>query len=74
MGSKSHASFDIKIICFILLGLNLCIYTCFVYLHPFCVILHFKLVIDSIYILFLLYLLPFFGFSTSKPAGFHQNI
>ena len=30
--------------------------------------------IDSIHILFLLYLLPWFGFSTSKPAGFHQII
>ena len=33
-----------------------------------------KLFIDSIHILFLLYLLLWFGFSTSKPAGFHQNI
>ena len=40
----------------------------------FCVTLDFKLFIDSIHILFLLYLLPWLGFSTSKPAGFHQNI
>ena len=33
-----------------------------------------KPIIDSIHILFLLYLLLLFGFSTSKPAGFHQNI
>ena len=33
-----------------------------------------KLFIDSIHILFLPYLLLGFGFSTSKPAGFHQNI
>ena len=33
-----------------------------------------KLFIDSIHILFLLYLLLWFGFSTSKPAGLHQNI
>ena len=33
-----------------------------------------KLFIDSIHILFLLYLLVWFGFSTSKPAGFHQAI
>ena len=32
-----------------------------------------KLFIDSIHILFLLYLLFWFGFLTSKPAGFHQN-
>ena len=32
-------------------------YTCFVYLQPFCVTLDFKLFIDSIHILFLLYLL-----------------
>ena len=32
-----------------------------------------KLFIDSIHILFLLYLLLWFGFSTSKSAGFHQN-
>ena len=57
-----------------LFRLNLCIYTCFVYLQPSCVTLDFKLFIDSIHILFLLYFLPWFGFSTSKPAGFHQNI
>ena len=32
-----------------------------------------KLFIDSINILFLLYLLLWFGFSTSQLAGFHQN-
>ena len=32
-----------------------------------------KLFIDSIHILFLLYLLLWFGFPTSKPAGFHQH-
>ena len=37
--------------------MNLCVYTCFVYLQPFCVTLDFKLFIDSIHILFLLYLL-----------------
>ena len=60
MGGKSHASFHIKIICFILLYLNLCIYSCFVYLQPFCVTLDFKLFIDSIHVLFLLYLLLWF--------------
>ena len=40
--------------------MNLCIYTCFVYLQPFCVTLDFKLFIDSIHILFLLYLLIWF--------------
>ena len=33
-----------------------------------------KPIIDSIHILFLLYLLLWFGFSTTKPAGIHQNI
>ena len=33
-----------------------------------------KPIIDSIHILFWLYLLLWFGFSTSKLAGFHQNI
>ena len=37
--------------------MNLCVYTCFVYLQPFCVTSNFKLFIDSIHILFLLYLL-----------------
>ena len=37
--------------------MNLCVYTCFAYLQPFCVTLDFKLFIDSIHILFLLYLL-----------------
>ena len=37
--------------------MNLCVYTCFVYLQPFFVTLDFKLFIDSIHILFLLYLL-----------------
>ena len=40
--------------------MNLCINTCFVYLQPFCVTLDFKLFIDSIHILFLLYLLLWF--------------
>ena len=40
--------------------MNLCVYTCFVYLQPFCVTLDFKLFIDSIHILFLLYLLLWF--------------
>ena len=46
--------FSHKIFCFIHLWLNLCIYTCIVYLQPFCVTLDFKLFIDSIQILFLL--------------------
>ena len=33
-----------------------------------------KLFIDLIHILFLLYLLLWFGFPTSKPAGFHKTI
>ena len=40
--------------------MNLCIETCFVYLQPFCVTLEFKFFIDSIHILFLLYLLLWF--------------
>ena len=40
--------------------LNLCIYTCFVYLQPFCVTLDFKLFIDWIHILSLHYLLLWF--------------
>ena len=40
--------------------MNLCIYTCFVYLQPLCVTLDFKRFIDSIHILFLLYLLLWF--------------
>ena len=32
-----------------------------------------KIFIDSINILFLLYFLLWFGSSTSKPAGFHQD-
>ena len=54
-GQLSH-----KIFSFINLSLNLCIYTCFVYLQPFCVTLDFKILIDSIHILFLLYLLLWF--------------
>ena len=46
--------------------MNLCIYTCFVYLQPFCVTLDFKLFIDSIHILFLLYLLLLFSDSNIK--------
>ena len=41
-------------------------YTCFVYLRPFCVTLDFKLFIDSIHILFLLYLLLWFWDFTIK--------
>ena len=37
-------------------------FTCFVYLQPLCITLDFKLFIDSIHILFLLYLLPWFVF------------
>ena len=37
-----------------------CVYTCFVYLQPFCVILEFNFFIDSIHILLLLYLLLWF--------------
>ena len=40
--------------------MNLCVYTCLVYLQPFCVTLDFKLFIDLIHILFLLYLLLWF--------------
>ena len=46
--------------------MNLCIYICFVYLQPFCVTLDFKLFIDSIHILFLLYLLLWFWDFTIK--------
>ena len=46
--------------------MNLCVYTCFVYLQSFCVTLDFKLFIDSIYILFLLYLLLWFWDFTIK--------
>ena len=52
--------FSDKIFCIIHLWLNLCVYTCFVYLQPFCVTLDFKIFIDSIHILFLLYLLLWF--------------
>ena len=58
--------FSHKIFCFIHLWLNLCIYTCIVYLQPFCVTLDFKLFIDSIHILFLLYLLLWFWDFTIK--------
>ena len=51
------AQFSYKIFFIIHLWLNLCVYTCFVYLQPFCVTLDLKLFIDSIHILFLLYLL-----------------
>ena len=40
--------------------------TCFVYLQPFCVTLEFKLFIDSIHMLFLLYLLLWFWDFTIK--------
>ena len=46
--------------------MNLCVYTCFVYLHPFCVTLDFKLFLDSIHSLFLLYLLLWFWDFTIK--------
>ena len=46
--------------------MNLCVYTCFVYLQPFCVTLDFKLFIDLIHILFLLYLLFWFWDFTIK--------
>ena len=55
------AQFSYKIFCIIHLWLNLCVYTCFVYLQPFCVTLDFKLFLDSIHILFLLYLLFWFS-------------
>ena len=45
------------IFCIIQLLIKPCVYTCFVYLQPFCVTLDLKLFIDSIHILFLLYLL-----------------
>ena len=54
-GQVSHKNF-----CFIQLLLNLSFFFCFVYLQPFCVTLDFKLSIDSIHILFLLYLLLWF--------------
>ena len=51
--------------------MNLCIYTCFVYLQPFCVTLDFKLFIDPIHILFLLYLLLWFwDFTIKNLQGF----
>ena len=51
--------------------MNLCVYTCFVYLQPFCVTLDFKLFIDSIHILFLLYLLLWFwDFTIKNLQGF----
>ena len=46
--------------------MNLCVYTCFVYLQPFCVTLDFKPFIDWIHILFLLYLLLWFWDFTIK--------
>ena len=65
-GQYSH-----KIFCTIRLRLNLCIYTCFVYMQPFCVTLDFKLFIDSIHILFLLYLLLWFwGFNIKNLQDF----
>ena len=46
-------------------------YTCFVFLQPFCVILDFKLFIDWIHILFLLYLLLWFwDFTIKNLQGF----
>ena len=55
-----------KVFCIIHLSLNLCVYTCFVYLQLFCVTLDFKLFIDSIHNLFLLYLLLWFWDFTIK--------
>ena len=46
--------------------MNLCIYTCFVYLQPLCITLDFKLFIDLIHILLLLYLLLWFWDLTIK--------
>ena len=46
--------------------MNLCVYTCFVYLQPFCATLDFKLFINWIHILFLLYLLLWFWDFTIK--------
>ena len=60
------AQFSYKIFCIIHLCFNLCVYTCFVYLQPFCVTLDFKLFIDSIHFLFLLYLLLWFWDFTIK--------
>ena len=60
IGREESCQVSYKYHFFILLGLNLCIYTCFVYLQPFCDTLHFKLFIDSIHILFLLNLLLWF--------------
>ena len=54
--------------------MNLCVYTCFVYLQPFCVTLDFKLFIDSIHILFLLYLLLWFWDFTNKNLQDFINI
>ena len=34
--------FSYKIFCIVNLSLNLCVYTCFVYLQPLCVTLDFK--------------------------------
>ena len=51
--------------------MNLCVYTCFVYLQPFCSTLDFKLFIDSIHILFLLYLLlRFWDFNIKNLQDF----
>ena len=58
--------FSLKIFCTINSSLNLCIYTCFVYLQPFWVTLDSKLFIVSIHILFLLYLLFWFWDFTIK--------
>ena len=60
------AQVSYKIFCIIHLCLNPCVYTCFVYLQPFCVTLDFRLFIDSIHILFLLYLLLWFWDLTIK--------
>ena len=54
--------------------MNVCVYACFVYLQPFCVTLDFKLFIDSIHILFLLYLLLWFWDITIKSLQDFINI
>ena len=73
--------FSYKTFCIIHLCLNLCAYTCFVYLQPFCVTLDSKKpIIDSIHIQSLLYLLLWFGVfnyktcrNTSKDLGHNSR-
>ena len=68
------ALFSYNIFCIIHLCMNLCVYTCSVYLQPFCVTLDFKLFIDSIHILFLLYLLLWFWDFTVKNLQDFINV